>query len=161
MAVCRVGLGYDIHKLVPGRRLLLGGVAIESDVGLDGHSDADALLHSITDAILGACGEPDIGEIFPSSDDKWKGASSVIFVNEAVQRASQKNLAIQNVDSVIIAERPKLRPWKESIRRNIAEILGIGIDCVGIKAKSSEGMGPVGEGKAIEARTVVLLSSRV
>lgn len=160
MAVCRVGLGYDIHRLDSGRRLVLGGIAIESDVGLVGHSDADVLLHAITDAILGACGEPDIGELFPPSDDRWKDVSSDVFVREAVHRASRKGLAVQNVDTVIIAERPKLQSWKETIRRNVAEMVGIETDYVGIKAKSCEGMGPVGEGKAIEARAVVLLTQK-
>jgi 2-C-methyl-D-erythritol 2,4-cyclodiphosphate synthase len=157
MASCRVGLGYDIHRLESGKKLVLGGVVIESDIGLVGHSDADALLHSITDAILGACGEPDIGEIFSPSDEKWRNTSSDVFVKEALNRASSKGLEIQNVDTVIIAERPKLKPWKENIRKRVSEILEINADCVGIKAKTSEGLGPVGEGKAIEARAVVLL----
>ena len=157
MASCRVGLGYDIHRLESGRKLVLGGVSIESDIGLVGHSDADALLHSITDAILGACGEPDIGELFSPSDERWRNTSSDIFVKEALHRASCKGLEIQNVDTVIIAERPKLKLWKENIRKRVAEILEIDVDCVGIKAKTCEGLGPVGEGKAIETRAIVLL----
>eukprot|EP00118_Oscarella_pearsei_P027572 m.311171 g.311171 ORF g.311171 m.311171 type:complete len:166 (+) comp61255_c0_seq1:287-784(+) len=160
MAFSRVGLGVDIHRLDPGRKLILGGVKIDSDVGLVGHSDADALLHAITDAILGASGEPDIGDLFPPTDDKWKDVSSEVFLKEALRRASSKGFVVQNVDTVILAERPKLKIWKEIIRKNIASLLKIDCDCVGIKAKSGEGIGPVGEGKVIEVRAIVLLNTK-
>ena len=157
---CRIGLGYDVHRLESGRKLTLGGVNIESSVGVVGHSDADALLHAITDAILGAIAEPDIGDLFSPSDDEWKDISSTVFVKEALRRATLKGFIVRNVDTVVIAEKPKLKEWKNAIRSRVAIILDIGEDCVGIKAKSGEGLGPVGKGKAIEVRAVVLLNKR-
>ena len=155
----RVGIGVDVHRLVAGRDLVLGGVTIDSDVGLDGHSDADALLHAVTDAVLGACGEGDIGELFPPSDPRWKDTPSRAFLEDAAGRAAAKGLAVVNVDAVVITERPKLAPHKERIRASIASILGIEPGRVSVKAKTWEGLGPVGEGRALEVRAVVLLDS--
>lgn len=153
----RIGFGFDAHRLVEGRPLVLGGVTVGSDVGLEGHSDADALLHAVTDAILGACGEPDIGELFSPSDEVWKDAPSSLFLAEALERAAAKGLGVGNVDAVISTERPRLGPWKAVIREHLAGLLGVKQDCVSVKAKTGEGLGPVGEGKLLEARAVVLL----
>lgn len=154
----RIGIGEDRHRLVAGRRCVLGGVEIPSDVGPVGHSDGDALLHAVTDAILGACGQGDIGDIFPPSDEQWSGADSRTFLAEALRRAADMGFAPASVDTVITAERPRLGPWKAHIRAALADMLGLPADRVGVKAKTAEGLGPVGEGRAIEARAVVLLT---
>ena len=159
--VTRVGIGYDVHRLVRGRRLILGGLDIESAVGLEGHSDGDVLLHAVTDAVLGACGMGDIGDFFPASDPQWKGADSESFLQEALDRAHEGGADLVNVDTIIVAERPHLGAWKEGIRSSLAGMLGIPVDRVCVKAKTNEGLGAVGEGRAIEAHAVVLMRRRV
>ncbi len=154
----RVGLGYDIHRLVPGRPLHLGGVQIPSDVGLLGHSDADVVLHALTDALLGAIAGPDIGELFPNNDPRWAGAASRVFVLEARRRVAAAGLRVVNVDIAIQAERPKLAPHKPAMRAAIAEMLEIGVDCVGVKATTNEGIDAIGRGEAIACYAVVLLT---
>ena len=153
----RIGEGWDIHALVEGRALMLGGVHVPYSKGLLGHSDADALLHAITDALLGAAGMGDIGTHFPDTDAAFKGADSAVLLAEAARRVAAQGYAIGNVDSTIIAQAPKLAPHIGAMRARIAGILGIAQDCVNVKAKTAEKMGPVGEGLAIEARAVVLL----
>ena len=154
----RIGEGWDIHALVESRPLMLGGVHVPYSKGLLGHSDADALLHAITDALFGAAGMGDIGTHFPDTDASFKGADSVVLLAEAVRRVRAQGYSIGNVDSTIIAQAPKLAPHIAAMRTRIAEILGIASDCVNVKAKTAEKMGPVGEGLAIEARAVVLLT---
>jgi 2-C-methyl-D-erythritol 2,4-cyclodiphosphate synthase len=154
----RIGEGWDIHALVEGRKLILGGVEIPYDKGLLGHSDADALLHAITDALLGAAALGDIGSHFPDTDVQFKGADSATLLVEATRRVRAKGFEIGNVDSTVIAQAPKLAPHIQAMRQRIAEVLGVALDQVNVKAKTAEKMGPVGEGKAMEARAVVLLS---
>ncbi len=153
----RIGEGWDIHALVEGRPLILGGVTIPHSKGLLGHSDADALLHAITDALLGAAGLGDIGRHFPDTDERFKGADSAVLIAEAYRRVQEKGWKIVNLDSTIIAQAPKLAPHMEAIRGRIAQVLGLQASQVNVKAKTAEKMGPVGEGRAIEARAVVLL----
>ncbi len=154
----RVGIGYDIHALKKGPKLLLGGVEIPHTSGLSGHSDGDVLLHAVVDALLGAAGSGDIGEYFSDKDPRWKNASSVLFAEKALKTVKEKKFKIQNIDTVVIAERPKLGAHKMRIRRSMARIFGVGIESVNIKAKTNEGFGPVGEGKAIAAMAVVTLN---
>ena len=153
----RVGEGWDTHALVEGRPLILGGVQIPFAKGLLGHSDADALLHAITDALFGAAAMGDIGTHFPDTDQAFKGADSLALLREAARLVRAKGYAIGNVDSTVIAQAPKLAPHVTAMRQNIAQALGIDLDCVNVKAKTAEKMGPVGEGRAMEARAVVLL----
>ena len=153
----RVGEGWDTHALVEGRPLLLGGVRIEHSHGLLGHSDADALLHAITDALLGAAGLGDIGRHFPDTDAAFRGADSHTLLAEAARRVRAAGWAIVNVDSTIVAQAPKMAPHIAAMRARIAAALGIEADAVNVKAKTAEKMGPVGEGRAIEARAVCLL----
>jgi len=157
MRTIRIGEGWDIHTLVEGRKLMLGGVQVPYNKGLLGHSDADALLHAITDALLGAAGMGDIGTHFPDTDAAFQGADSALLLAEAARRVREKGYSIGNVDSTIIAQAPKLAPHISAMRTRIADILGIAPDGVNVKAKTAEKMGPVGEGLAIEARAVVLL----
>ena len=154
----RIGEGWDIHALVDGRRLILGGVHVPYAKGLLGHSDADALLHAITDAILGGAGLGDIGTHFPDTDAQFKGADSAVLLAEAMRRVRIQGLEIGNLDSTIIAQAPKLAPYISAMRQRIADILEVNLTQVNVKAKTSEKMGPVGEGLAIEARAIVLLS---
>ncbi|MDO9005836.1 MAG: 2-C-methyl-D-erythritol 2,4-cyclodiphosphate synthase [Aquabacterium sp.] len=153
----RVGEGWDTHALVTGRPLILGGVTIEHTHGLLGHSDADALLHAITDAVLGAAGLGDIGRHFPDTDPAFKGADSIVLLEEAVRRVAQAGWVVGNVDSTIVAQAPKMAPHIPAMRERIAAALGVSVDAVNVKAKTAEKMGPVGEGRAIEARAVCLL----
>ena len=153
----RIGEGWDIHPLVAGRKLILGGVEIPHTQGLLGHSDADALLHAITDALLGAAALGDIGTHFPDTDAQFKGADSGVLLAEAARRVRAKGYAIGNLDSTVIAQEPKLMPHIAAMRARIAELLDISMDQVNVKAKTAEKMGPVGEGRAMEARAVVLL----
>ena len=155
----RVGEGWDTHALVPGRKLLLGGVEIPYDRGLLGHSDADALLHAITDALLGAAGLGDIGRHFPDTDERFKGADSIVMLAEAASRVRQAGWKIVNVDSTIVAQAPKLAPYIEAMRVRIAQALGLEATEVNVKAKTAEKLGPVGMGQSIEARAVVLLTA--
>jgi len=154
----RIGEGWDIHALVEGRKLVLGGVEIPHSKGLLGHSDADALLHAITDALLGAAALGDIGSHFPDTDIRFKGADSAILLAEAARRVREKGFEINNVDSTVVAQAPKLAPHIASMRTRIAQVLGVDPDQVNVKAKTAEKMGPVGEGLAMEARAVVLLT---
>jgi len=154
----RIGEGWDIHALVEGRKLLLGGVEIPHTKGLLGHSDADALLHAITDALLGAAALGDIGTHFPDTDAAFKGADSAVLLQEAARRVRAQGYEIGNVDSTVVAQAPKLAPYIGAMRESIARALSVGVDQVNVKAKTAEKMGPVGEGLAMEARAVVLLS---
>lgn len=153
----RVGLGHDRHRLVAGRPLILGSVTIESPLGLDGHSDADVLLHALTDALLGAAGLGDIGDWFPNTDPQWAGADSRRFVNEALTALRHRRWEVVNVDCTIHAERPKLSPHKKQIAGAIAALLGVPEDRVNVKAKTGEHVGPVGRQEAIDADVAVLL----
>jgi 2-C-methyl-D-erythritol 2,4-cyclodiphosphate synthase len=153
----RVGLGHDRHRLVAGRPLILGGVTIPFDLGLDGHSDADVLLHAVTDALLGAVGAGDIGEMFPNTDPRWANADSAVFLAAALAEARRRGYAVGNVDCTIHAERPKLSTYKEPIACRLADLLGVRRDCINVKAKTGERVGPVGRGEAIDADAVVLV----
>ena len=155
----RIGEGWDVHALVAGRPLILGGVTIPHDKGLLGHSDADALLHAITDALLGAAALGDIGHHFPDTDERFRGADSAVLLAEVARRVRGEGWEIVNLDSTVIAQAPKLAPHIEAMRARIAQVLGIGSSQVNVKAKTAEKMGPVGEGRSIEARAVVLLSA--
>lgn len=154
----RVGEGWDTHALVEGRPLILGGIRIDHTHGLLGHSDADALLHAITDAVLGGAGLGDIGRHFPDTDAQFKGADSIVLLREAVSRVRQAGWALGNIDCTIVAQAPKMAPHIPQMRIKIAEAVGLAPDAVNVKAKTAEKMGPVGEGKAIEARAVCLLT---
>lgn len=154
----RIGEGWDTHQLVAGRPLVLGGVTIPHTHGLLGHSDADALLHAITDAILGAAGLGDIGRHFPDTDAAFKGADSHVLLSEAARRVRAAGWEIVNVDSTIVAQAPKMAPHIAAMRERTAQALGIDADRVNVKAKTAEKMGPVGEGRAIETRAVALLA---
>ena len=153
----RIGEGWDIHQLVEGRKLVLGGVEIPYSKGLRGHSDADALLHSITDALLGAAALGDIGKHFPDTDPQFKGADSALLLAKVAFDVRALGYRIVNLDSTIIAQAPKLAPHIQPMRERIAFVLDLEVGCVNVKAKTAEKMGPVGEGLAIEARAVVLL----
>jgi 2-C-methyl-D-erythritol 2,4-cyclodiphosphate synthase len=154
----RIGEGWDIHALVEGRKLILGGVKIPYDKGLLGHSDADALLHAITDALLGAAALGDIGTHFPDTDVQFKGADSAVLLVEAAQQVRALGYEIVNLDCTVIAQAPKLAPHITAMRARIAAVLGVEGGQVNVKAKTAEKMGPVGEGRAMEARAVVLLT---
>jgi 2-C-methyl-D-erythritol 2,4-cyclodiphosphate synthase len=159
LSTFRIGEGWDIHALVPGRKLVIGGVEIPFERGLLGHSDADVLLHAITDALLGAAGLGDIGRHFPDTDERFRGADSAALLAEAARRVREQGLRIGNVDSTVIAQSPKLAPHIEAIRARIAQALDIAPANVNVKAKTAEKLGPVGEGLAIEARAIVLLTA--
>jgi 2-C-methyl-D-erythritol 2,4-cyclodiphosphate synthase len=153
----RIGIGHDTHRLAEGRPLVLGGVRVESDRGAEGHSDADALAHALTDAILGALCEGDIGVHFPDRDPQWKDADSIALLARVVWLASQRGFEIVNVDSTVIIERPRLRPYVEQMRERLAQVLAIEVGCVSVKAKTGEGLDAVGEGRAVAAHAIVLL----
>ena len=153
----RVGLGHDRHRLIAGRPLILGGVRIEFDRGLDGHSDADVLLHAVTDAIFGAAGLGDIGEWFPNTDAQWANVDSAVFLNKAIEEVRKLGWQIGNLDCTVHAERPKLSPYKQPIASHIAELIGIPEDRVNVKAKTGEKVGPIGRQEAIDADAIVLL----
>ncbi|MGG6268737.1 2-C-methyl-D-erythritol 2,4-cyclodiphosphate synthase [Leptolyngbya sp. AN03gr2] len=154
----RIGNGYDIHRLVSGRDLILGGIKIEHETGLLGHSDADVLTHAIMDAMLGALSLGDIGHYFPPTDPKWAGADSIVLLEQVHQLIQEKGWKIGNIDSVIVAERPKLKPYIESMRSRLATALNLPPDCVGVKATTNEKMDAVGSEDAIVAHAVVLLT---
>ena len=154
----RIGEGWDVHALVEGRPLILGGVEIPYDKGLLGHSDADALLHAITDALLGGAGLGDIGTHFPDNDPAFKGADSFVLLQQAVEAVARAGYQIVNVDCTVIAQAPKLAPYKAAMRARIAQALAVDATQVNVKAKTAEKMGPVGEGRSIEARAVALLA---
>ena len=155
----RIGIGTDTHRLVEGRELILGGVHIASDRGAEGHSDADALAHAIADAILGALCEGDIGIHFPDSDPQWSGAHSLELLSRVMWLARERSLHVVNVDSTILLERPKLRTYVDTMRENIAAILGVDATCVSVKAKTGEGVDAVGQGLAVTAQAAVLMES--
>lgn len=154
----RVGEGWDVHALVEGRPLILGGITIPYERGLLGHSDADALLHAITDALFGAAGLGDIGHHFPDTDARFKGADSGVLLAEAAARVRAQGWQIGNVDSTIVAQAPRMAPHIAAMRERIAALLGLAADQVNVKAKTAEKLGSVGEGLSIEARAVVLLA---
>ncbi|MDB5872431.1 MAG: ispF [Ramlibacter sp.] len=158
MSQFRIGEGWDIHALVPGRKLLIGGVDVPFERGLLGHSDADVLLHAITDALLGAAGLGDIGRHFPDTDERFKGADSIVLLTEAARRVREAGFQIGNVDSTVIAQAPKLAPYIDAMRDRIARALDLAPEHVNVKAKTAEKLGPVGQGLAIEARAIVLLA---
>jgi len=153
----RSGLGWDSHRIAAGRPLLLGGVLVESEFGLDGHSDADILLHAITDALLGACALGDIGMHFPDTDPRWKGAESMQFLVHALGLVREKGYEVVNLDTTVILERPKLKDYRVKIREHIAASMGLPVDAVSVKFKTAEKVGPVGEGKSAEAQALILL----
>ena len=155
----RIGIGYDIHRLVEGRSLILGGIEIPFEKGLLGHSDGDALLHAIADALLGALAHGDIGQHFPDTDPAYKDADSTMILGKVVQMVKEMGYRIVNVDANIIAERPKLGPHFPNMRNRMAEILGVEIDQVSLKARSNEGMDSVGRGEAIAVQAIVLIES--
>jgi 2-C-methyl-D-erythritol 2,4-cyclodiphosphate synthase len=156
----RVGEGWDTHILVPGRRLMLGGIEVPHTMGLMGHSDADALLHAITDALFGALGLGDIGRHFPDTDPEFKGADSALLLAEAMQRVRAAGYELGNLDATVIAQAPKLAPHMVAMCERIAAVLGVAVGQVNVKAKTAEKLGPVGQGLAMEARAVVLLFAR-
>jgi len=153
-AMNRVGIGYDVHALVAGRKLVLGGVEIPHTHGLDGHSDADALMHALCDAVLGAIGEGDIGQLFPNTDPRWQGAPSRIFLEEAARRVAARGGRLVNVDASLIAEQPKMAPHIPNMQANIAAALRLAPDRVGIKATTNERLGFVGRAEGIAAMAV-------
>lgn len=149
-----VGIGYDVHQLVAGRKCVLGGVDIPHTKGLDGHSDADALMHAICDAVLGALGQEDIGHFFPNTDPRWKGVPSKIFLEEAAKQAAKQNARIVNIDATVIAQAPKIYPHIAAMKQNIAAALGIPVQKVGVKATTNELMGFIGREEGIAAMAV-------
>ena len=155
----RIGIGTDTHRLVEGRELVLGGVHIASDRGPEGHSDADALAHAIADAILGALCEGDIGVHFPDKDPQWSGANSLELLSRVMWLARERSLHVVNVDSTILLETPKLRTYVDTMRENIAGVLGIDAACVSVKAKTGEGVDAVGQGLAVTVQAAVLMES--
>jgi len=156
----RIGIGYDIHRLVEGRKLVLGGVDIPFEKGLLGHSDSDVLTHAICDALLGAAALGDIGTHFPDNDPQWAGASSLDFLSRVVEMLTEKGYRVHNIDATVMAERPKLRPHMEAIRERLASALQIDLDQINVKAKTNEGLESVGRGEAIAAEAVALIAQR-
>lgn len=154
----RVGIGYDIHRVVEGRALMLAGLKIPHDSGLLGHTDADVVLHAVIDALLGACGLPDIGDLFPDTDPVYKDADSRHLVRTVMERVSAAGFRVENVDVIIHAEAPKMSPHKQAMGESIAELLRCPAPMVSVKAKTNEGLGPVGHGQAIACTAVALLS---
>ncbi|HWL40754.1 MAG TPA: 2-C-methyl-D-erythritol 2,4-cyclodiphosphate synthase [Gemmatimonadaceae bacterium] len=154
---CRVGIGYDSHRFAPGRPLILGGVRIESEVGLTGHSDADAVCHAITDAVLGAAGLGDIGDMFPDSDPSNKDRDSVVMLGAAVERIAASGYVVRNVDVTVIAESPRVGPHREQMRERLSEVLGVASSAVSIKGKTNEGMGWIGRREGLACIAVATL----
>ena len=153
----RVGIGYDVHRLEKGYSLIIGGVRIPFEKGLKGHSDADVLVHAICDAILGALALGDIGEHFPDSDERYKRISSLVLLSEVNEKIKSSGYRVENVDSIVVAQKPKLSPYKFQMRKNIAEVLEIPVDRVSVKATTTEKLGFEGRGEGISAQAVVLL----
>ncbi len=154
----RIGIGFDIHRLAPGRKLTLGGIEIPHDKGLVGHSDGDVLLHAITDALLGACGLGNIGEKFSETDDRYLGIASYVLLEDTVQLIRDKGYSIGNIDSNVLAERPHLQGFLPSMEARISSVLGVSTDDVQVKAKTMERLGPIGEGEAIAAQAIALVT---
>lgn len=157
MTGIRTGLGWDNHRIAEGRPLIIGGITVPCEFGLDGHSDADILLHAITDALLGALALGDIGMHFPDTDPRWKGAASDQFLLHAASLVRERGWSIANVDTTVILQRPKLKDFREPMRQNIARLLSLDPDLVSVKFKTAEKVGPVGEGKSAEAQAIVTL----
>ena len=155
----RIGQGYDVHKLVENRKLIVGGVDIPYEKGLLGHSDADVLLHAISDALLGAAAMGDIGCLFPDNDAKFKDADSLVLLAEVVKALADKGYSVVNIDATIIAQRPKMKPHIETMRANIAKVCGVEIDRVSVKATTEEGLGFTGAGEGIAAQAVCLIEN--
>lgn len=155
----RIGQGYDVHRLTENRKLIIGGVEIPYDKGLLGHSDADVLLHAVSDALLGAAALGDIGCIFPDNDEKFKDADSLVLLSQVVDLLDRKGFRINNIDCIIIAQRPKMRPHIEKMRENIATACRIDVSCVSVKATTEEGLGFTGNGDGISAQAVCLIES--
>jgi 2-C-methyl-D-erythritol 2,4-cyclodiphosphate synthase len=153
----RIGQGWDVHRIATGRKLILGGLEIPSEFGLEGHSDADVLAHAVTDAILGAVALGDIGMHFPDTDPRWKGADSLVFLRYVCGLAAEAGYRIVNVDSTVILERPKLKDWRLPIRASLAKTMRLPVEMVSVKFKTAEKVGPVGEGRSAESQAVVLL----
>ena len=155
----RIGNGYDIHRLVPGRALILGGVTLDhpDGLGLDGHSDADVLVHAVMDALLGALALGDIGRYFPPTDPQWKGADSLKLLDQVVKLVKERGWSVVNIDAVVIAERPKLKPHITEMSSRMASAIGIAPDAVGVKATTNEGLGPEGREEGISCQAVALL----
>lgn len=156
----RIGNGYDVHRLIAGRKLILGGVEVPHTLGLDGHSDADVLVHALCDAILGACGAGDIGHYFPDTDPKWKNISSLILLREVGRLCAQRGFRIANTDSIIVAQKPKLAPFMDEMKKNIAAALEINIDQINIKATTTETLGFAGRQEGIAAYSVALIEDK-
>ena len=158
----RIGNGYDIHRLVEGRNLIIGGIKLHhpENLGLDGHSDADVLSHSIMDALLGAISLGDIGKFFPPSDNKWKDADSLFLLTKVIELIRKEGWEVNNIDSVIVAERPKINPYVEGMKKNISDALNIDEDLIGIKATTNEKLGPEGREEGISCHSVVLLEKK-
>jgi len=157
----KIGIGTDIHRLVAGRPLILGGVAIKSDLGADGHSDADALIHAATDALLGAMALGDLGSHFPNDEERWRNAESSIFLRYAVGLVKERGYTLSNLDSPISLEKPILRPYIDEMRENLAIALEVETSCVSVKAKTSEKVDAVGELRAVRADAIVLISKQI
>jgi len=157
----RVGQGWDVHRIAAERPLILGGIAIPSEFGLAGHSDAVVLSHAITDAILGAIAAGDLGMHFPDSDPRWKGCDSLQFLRHACDLAGQAGFQIVNVDSTVILERPKLKDHRQAIRESLAKTMGLDVGRISVKFKTAEGLGPAGEGRSAEAQAIVLIQGRL
>jgi 2-C-methyl-D-erythritol 2,4-cyclodiphosphate synthase len=157
MTGLRIGIGFDAHPFREGVPLRLGGLGLPHDRGLEGHSDGDALLHAVADAILGAAGQPSLGELFSDQDSAWAGADSALFLEEARALAEAQSLRIANVDAVVIAESPRIAPHRESVRRRIAELLHVSVSCVNVRGTSTNAMGFPGRGEGIAVMAVVLL----
>lgn len=155
----RIGHGYDVHRLQSGRKLIIGGVEIPYELGLLGHSDADVLLHALMDAMLGAASMGDIGKLFPDSDEAYRGADSTVLLREVCRRVKEKGYTLSNADCTVIAQRPKLAPYIDSMRNIIAECTGVDVDRISVKATTEEKLGFTGEGLGIAAHAVVLLES--
>lgn len=156
----RIGHGYDVHKLVEGRKCIIGGVDIPSPVGLLGHSDADVLLHAVSDALLGAAAMGDIGHLFPDTDDRWRGVDSLKLLEEVANQVKSKGYTINNIDSTIIAQAPKMAPHINDMRKNIATACGIDVDCVSVKATTEEGLGFTGAKEGISAHAVCIINKK-
>lgn len=157
----RIGQGYDVHRLSEGRKLIIGGVEIPYDLGLLGHSDADVLLHAVSDALLGASALGDIGCLFPDTDEKYKGADSTVLLREVVSVLKKAGYSVVNIDCTVIAQKPKMRPYIEQMRRNIADCCEISPDFVSVKATTEEGLGFTGRGEGIAAQAVCLICETV
>lgn len=159
--IIRIGNGYDVHRLVAGRKLILGGVDVPHATGLDGHSDADALLHALCDALLGAVGAGDIGAHFPDTDPQWKGISSMVLLEQVSALCRERGFEVSNIDSIIVAQKPKLAPFLPDMKKNIAQAMSIDIGQINIKATTTEKLGFAGKEEGIAAYAVALLSKTV